>query len=213
MSIKKQLGIIKNELPNNVTLVAVSKNKSNSQVLKAYYEGHRIFGENKVQELLKKQEELPKDIEWHLIGHLQKNKVKHIAPFISLIHSVDSIGLLQEINKRAIQYNRKINCLIQVKIAQEEKKYGFRIDEIEDVLSTSFSFKNLNIIGLMGMSTFTNNSKQIQNEFMKLKQLFDKIKNNQINILSMGMSNDYPIAIKNGSTMVRVGSAIFGNRN
>ena len=213
MSIADQLVSIKSKLPETVTLVGVSKTKPNSDILVAYTAGQRVFGENKVQELVKKQEELPKDIQWHMIGHLQRNKVKFIAPFVALIHGVDNLKLLQEIDKRAAQNNRKIDCLLQVHIAKEDTKFGFEINEVKDALLATSSFKNISIIGLMGMATFTDNNNQIKEEFKNLKTVFDSIKNDTITILSMGMSGDYPLAIEEGSTMVRVGSAIFGHRN
>jgi pyridoxal phosphate enzyme (YggS family) len=213
MSIADQLVDIKNKLPETVTLIAVSKTKPNTSILEAYSEGQRVFGENKVQELVKKQEELPKDIQWHMIGHLQRNKVKFIAPFVALIHGVDNLKLLQEIDKRAAQNNRKIDCLLQVHIAKEDTKFGFGIHEIKEVLLATSSFENISIIGLMGMATFTDDNNQIKEEFKNLKTVFDSIKNDTITILSMGMSGDYPLAIEQGSTMVRVGSAIFGHRN
>jgi len=213
MSIADQLVSIKSKLPETVTLVAVSKTKPNTDILAAYTAGHRVFGENKVQELVKKEEELPKDIQWHMIGHLQRNKVKFIAPFVALIHAVDNLKLLQEIDKRAAQNNRKIDCLLQVHIAKEDTKFGFGIHEITQVLLATSSFENINIVGLMGMATFTDDNNQIKEEFKNLKTVFDSIKNDTITILSMGMSGDYPLAIEQGSTMVRVGSAIFGHRN
>ena len=212
MSIADQLVSIKSKLPETVTLVAVSKTKPNTDILAAYTAGQRVFGENKVQELVKKQEELPKDIQWHMIGHLQRNKVKFIAPFACLIHAGDNLKLLQEIDKRAAQNNRKIDCLLQVHIAKEDTKFGFEINEVKDALLATSSFKNISIVGLMGMATFTDNNNQIKEEFKNLKTIFDSIKNDTITILSMGMSGDYPLAIEQGSTMVRVGSAIFGHR-
>ena len=213
MSIADQLVSIKSKLPETVTLVAVSKTKPNSDILAAYTAGQRVFGENKVQELVKKQEELPKDIQWHMIGHLQRNKVKFIAPFVALIHGVDNLKLLQEIDKRAGQNNRKIDCLLQVHIAKEDTKFGFEINKVKEVLLITSSFKNISIIGLMGMATFTEDNKQIKDEFKNLKDVFDSIKDDKITTLSMGMSGDYPLAIEQGSTMVRIGSAIFGHRN
>lgn len=213
MSIADQLVSIKSKLPKTVTLVAVSKTKPNTDILAAHTAGQRVFGENKVQELVKKQEELPKDIQWHMIGHLQRNKVKFIAPFVTLIHAVDNLKLLQEIDRRAAQNNRKIDCLLQVHIAKEDTKFGFGIHEVKEVLLATSSFKNISIIGLMGMATFTDNNNQIKEEFKNLKTVFDSIKNDNITTLSMGMSGDYPLAIEQGSTMVRVGSAIFGHRN
>jgi len=212
MGIAEKLKTIRKNLKNEVVLVAVSKTKSNADILQAYNSGHRIFGENKVQELIQKKEELPKDIQWHMIGHLQSNKVKYIAPFINLIHGVDSLKLLEEINKRAEQNKRIIDCLLQIHIATESSKFGFGINEIKDVLIAVQKFKNINIKGLMGMATFTNDRTQIRKEFSNLEIVFNQIKTPQINTLSIGMSGDYKIAIENGSTMIRIGSAIFGTR-
>jgi pyridoxal phosphate enzyme (YggS family) len=210
MGVAENLQQLKSNLPKHITLVAVSKTKSNKAILEAYNQGHSTFGENKVQELVKKHEELPKDIHWHMIGHLQRNKVKYIAPFVHLIHAVDSVKLLKEIDKRAKQNNRIIDCLLQVHIAQEDTKFGFGLDEIKDVVKDAEHYKYVNIKGIMGMASFTNNKTQIKNEFAQLEALFNRLKNEQINILSIGMSADYELAICNGSTMVRVGSAIFG---
>ena len=212
MGIAENLKALQNSLTNEVVLVAVSKTKTNADILQAYNSGQRIFGENKVQELVQKQEELPKDIQWHMIGHLQSNKVKYIAPFVSLIHGADSLKLLREINKRAAQNKRIIDCLLQVRIATESSKFGFEINELEATLIAVQKFKNINIKGLMGMATFTNDKTQITKEFSGLKMAFNQIKTPQINILSIGMSGDYQIAIENGSTMIRIGSAIFGAR-
>jgi pyridoxal phosphate enzyme (YggS family) len=220
MSIKENLLQLKNALPKEVTLIAVTKTYPPEIILEAYNAGHKIFGENKVQEMVDKYEELPKDIEWHLIGHLQTNKVKYIAPFVKLIHSVDSLKLLQEINKQALKSNRVIDCLLQIYIAKEETKFGLDFKEAE-VLLSSEEFKKLNnvkIIGLMGMATNTDNKEQIKNEFRSLRIFFESLHKSQIlnpesQILSMGMSSDYSIAITQGSTMLRIGSAIFGNRN
>lgn len=212
MGVVENLQQLKSKLPKQITLVAVSKTKSNKAILEAYSQGHRIFGENKVQELVKKHEDLPKDIQWHMIGHLQSNKVKYIAPFVHLIHGVDSLKLLKEIDKRAKQNNRIIDCLLQVHIAQENTKFGFGLDEIEDVVKDVEQYKYVNIKGMMGMASFTTNKTQIKTEFTQLKTLFDSLKNEQINILSIGMSADYELAICKGSTMIRVGSAIFGAR-
>jgi len=211
MSISDKIQSIKKELPNNVTLVAVSKTKSEEEILEAYNSEHKIFGENKVQELVGKHENLPKDIEWHMIGHLQRNKVKYIASFVSLIHGTDSEKLLQEINKRAKQNNRIINCLLQVHIAEESTKFGFSSSEINDIMIRSAEFKNVNIIGLMGMATFTDNISQIEKEFYSLQQIYKN--HTSFTTLSMGMSGDYKSAIKCGSNMIRLGSVIFGNRN
>ena len=213
MDVKDNLNTILNSIPKDVTLVAVSKTKKNSAILEAYQIGQRIFGENKVQELIKKAKELPKDIHWHMIGHLQTNKVKFIAPFVSLIHGVDSIKLLKEINKRAKQNNRVIDCLLQVHIATESTKFGFEISEVNEAINTANEYQNIKIVGLMGMATFTDNKQQVMQEFSSLKTVFDTVKNKHITTLSMGMSGDYQLAIEQGSSMVRVGSAIFGHRN
>lgn len=213
MSIAKNLISLKRSIPSNITLVAVSKTKPNSDILSAYNSGQKIFGENRVQELVKKQKELPLDIEWHMIGKLQTNKVKYIAPFISLIHSVDSFRLLEEINKRAKQNNRNIDCLLQVHIAKENTKSGFNIYDIQKIIEKSNLFKNITIKGIMAMATFTNNFKLINKEFMKVNKLLQEIKTKELNILSIGMSGDYQIAINNGSNMIRIGSAIFGKRS
>lgn len=213
MSIAKNLISLKSSIPANVTLVAVSKKKPNSDILSAYNSGQKIFGENRVQELVKKQKELPLDIEWHMIGNLQTNKVKYIAPFISLIHSVDSFRLLEEINKRAKQNNRNIDCLLQVHIAKESTKSGFNIDDIQKIIEKSNLFKNITIKGIMAMATFTNNFKLVNKEFIKVNKLLQEIKTKELNILSIGMSGDYKIAINNGSNMIRIGSAIFGKRS
>ena len=213
MSIANNLRAIQNSLPLKLSLVAVSKTKPITAILEAYTAGQRIFGENKALELAEKEEKLPKDIQWHMIGHLQSKKVKYIAPFVSLIHGVDSIKLLQEIDKRAKQNNRIIDCLLQVHIATENTKFGFRIKEVEKVIEASKGFKNITITGLMAMATFTDDSNQINKEFASINQLFKKVKTKELNTLSIGMSGDYKLAINNGSTMVRIGSAIFGHRN
>lgn len=221
MSIADNIKELKKETDfNNVTLVAVSKTKPVEDILEAYHAGQRIFGENMVQELVEKQEQLPKDIEWHLIGHLQTNKVKYIAPFISLIQAVDSLKLLQEINKQALKNNRVIDCLLQIYIADEDTKYGLGYDEaIELLRSAEFAeMKNVRIRGLMGIATNTDNEKQLKEEFYELDTFFDGIKqsffrkDDNFNELSMGMSADYKLAIQQGSTMVRLGSTIFGSR-
>ena len=213
MFITKKLKEIKKKISRNLSLVVVSKTRSNEEILELYKSGQLVFGENKVQELTRKYEELPKDIQWHMIGHLQTNKVRHIAKFISLIHSVDSIKLLYEINKRAFKENRTINCLIQVKIASEKEKFGFEINEIDNVIRISEGLKNTNIMGFMGMATFTSDNELINKEFNNLNKIYKQKKSIKFNTLSMGMSNDYSIAIKNGSTMIRLGSSIFENRN
>ncbi|MEO1486985.1 MAG: YggS family pyridoxal phosphate-dependent enzyme [Bacteroidota bacterium] len=216
MSIKQNLASIKQTLTEGVTLVAVSKTKPNEALLEAYEAGQRVFGENKVQEMVQKWETLPKDIEWHMIGHVQRNKVKYMAPFVSLIHGVDSFRLLKEINKQAEKHDRVIDCLLQMHIAKEETKFGLDDKELEALLTDSeFSnLQNVRIVGLMGMATFTENQAQIQSEFAYLKSKYDWLTKQlpEVNILSMGMSGDYPIAIKEGSTMVRIGSSIFGSR-
>ena len=217
MSIKNKLENISLKIPSEVCLVAVSKTKPISDILEAYEYGQRVFGENKIQELVEKHNKLPKDIEWHMIGHIQRNKVKYMAPFVSLIHSADSYRLIKEINKQGKINNRVINCLLQIKIASEESKFGFTEKEATDFLNSDeyVSFKNIKIVGLMGMATFTDDQRKIDQEFNKLKIFYKKVNrsNSEINVLSMGMSNDYPIAIRNGSTMVRIGSSIFGKRN
>ena len=217
MSIKDNLENINLKISSEVCLVAVSKTKPISDILEAYDCGQRVFGENKIQELVEKHKKLPKDIEWHMIGHIQRNKVKYMAPFISLIHSADSYRLIKEINKQGKINNRVINCLLQIKIASEESKFGFTETEATNFLNSDeyVSFKNIKIVGLMGMATFTEDQKKIDKEFNKLKIFYEKVNrsDSQINILSMGMSDDYPIAIRNGSTMVRIGSSIFGKRN
>ena len=217
MSISKNLNNIKSQLPNHVTLVAVSKTKPVANLMEAYNAGQLIFGENKIQEMTDKWEQMPKDIEWHMIGHVQTNKVKFMAEYVSLIHGVDSLKLLQEINKQAKKYNRVIDCLLQIHIAEEETKFGLDEEELNHIL-TSDDFKsleNIKIVGLMGMATFTENQNQIEKEFNHLKTIFDKLKtqNSELKTLSMGMSGDYQLAISCGSTMVRIGSSIFGTRN
>jgi len=213
MNIADNLRLIQNSLPKQLILVAVSKTKPTSDILEAYTEGQRIFGENKALELAEKAEKLPTNIQWHMIGHLQRNKVKYIAPFVSLIHGVDSLKLLKEINKRAAQNNRVIDCLLQVRIARESTKFGFNSSGISQVILDALIFQNTRIIGLMGMATLTDNTQQIEQEFKSLKTVFNSVKNDNITTLSMGMSGDYELAIRQGSTMVRIGSAIFGNRN
>ena len=213
MSITKNLNHLYRNISNDIVVVAVSKTKPNEDILEAYNSGHKSFGENKVQELIEKHNALPKDIEWHFIGHLQRNKVKNIIKFIHLIHSVDSYKLLNEINKRAENENRVVDCLIQVKIASEENKYGFNIGEIDDVINFCKNLNHINVKGFMGMSTLTNDNNIINNEFSKLQNIFNNYKSKTLNILSMGMSNDYNLAIENGSNMIRLGSIIFGKRN
>ncbi|MAR39791.1 MAG: YggS family pyridoxal phosphate-dependent enzyme [Flavobacteriales bacterium] len=211
MSISEKIQKIKKELPTGVDLVAVSKTQSHSKIKEAYDSGHKVFGENKVQELTEKYEKLPKNIRWHMIGHLQKNKVKYIAPFVDLIHAVDSEKLLKEIDKRAQQNNRIIDCLLQIHIAAESTKFGLSENEANEILLRKEEYKNVNIRGLMGMATFTNNNNKIKEEFDFLSSIFKKY--DYFNTLSMGMSGDYKIAINCGSTMVRIGSTIFGARN
>ena len=226
MSIAENILEFKGKLPPNVLLVAVSKTKPNEDLLEAYRAGQRVFGENKIQELIKKYDELPKDISWHFIGHLQTNKVKYLVPFVDLIHAVDSLKLLETINKEAKKINRKISCLLQLYIADEDTKFGLDFEELRTILSSEF-YKELQtdqnagvqIAGLMGMATYTDDNEQINSEFAYLKNCFDKLKleffNDDDNFkeLSMGMSGDYEIAINQGSTMVRIGSTIFGERN
>ena len=216
-TIAENLQRIQQSIPEEVTLVAVSKTKPISDLQEAYDAGQRIFGENKIQEMVEKYDTLPKDIKWHMIGHLQSNKVKYMAHFVDLIHGVDKFSTLKEINKQAKKHDRDINCLLQAKIAKEETKFGFSFDEIESVLSSEeiSALKNIKIIGFMGMATFTDNQEQLEEEFSLLKSFFDKLKiqNSSLKTLSMGMSGDFPLAISNGSTMIRVGSSIFGNRN
>jgi pyridoxal phosphate enzyme (YggS family) len=220
MSVSENISKIISHIPNNVLLVAVSKTKPNDLVLEAYNAGQKDFGENYVQELVDKYQTLPKDIKWHFIGHLQSNKVKYLAPFVHMIHSVDSFNLLKEINKQAEKNNRIIDCLLQIYIAQEETKFGF--DEIDCMaLLQSYEFqnlKNIRICGLMGMASNTENTNQVAKEFQSIKKLFDKLAlsnlvPSEFKYLSIGMSGDYDLAIKNGSTLIRVGSSIFGERN
>jgi len=220
MSIKDNLKNIKSTLPKYVTLVAVSKTKPISDLFEAYNAGQRVFGENKIQEMAAKFEALPKDIAWHMIGHVQKNKVKYMAPFVSLIHGVENLKLLEEINKQALKHDRIIDCLLQIKIASEDSKFGMTPEDASILLqSKDFSeLKNIRVIGLMGMATFTEDEDQIKEEFQLLKQTFDTLKplesfNFKPEIISMGMSGDYQLAIDCGSTMIRVGSSIFGERN
>ena len=219
--INENLATIKKSIPSHVTLVAVSKTKPNELIEEAYSSGQRIFGENKAQELKNKAEVLPKDIEWHFIGHLQRNKVKYIAPYASLIHSIDSKKLLIEVNKQALKNNRIIDCLLQFHIAMEESKFGLSLEEGQELLTSNefSSLKNIKIVGVMGMASFINNEEQVRNEFIRLKNIFTQLNNGffkqtaTFKTISMGMSGDYKIAIEEGSTMIRVGSAIFGIRN
>lgn len=217
MSISTNIEAIKKTLPANVTLVAVSKTKPVNAILEAYESGQLIFGENKIQEMVGKWDELPKDIEWHMIGHVQRNKVKYMAQFVSMIHGVDSFKLLKEIDKQAKKHNRIIKCLLQIHIAQETTKFGLNLEELKEILdSDEFQdLKNIEVVGLMGMATFTSDKEQVREEFSNLKKIFDSTKKTrpEFEILSMGMSGDYELAIDEGSTMVRIGSSIFGERN
>ena len=216
MSIKENLNQIQATIPSHVTLVAVSKTKPVEDLQEAYDAGMRDFGENKIQEMCDKYEVLPKDIRWHMIGHVQTNKVKYMAPFVHLIHGVDSLKLLVEINKQAEKNNRVIDVLLQVFIADEETKFGLDATELNEILSNEIQkLPNVSVVGLMGMATFTDDENQIREEFKTLKQLFDQHQANHSNlkIISMGMSGDYQMAIEEGSTMVRIGSSIFGHRN
>lgn len=220
MSIKNNLQFFLQNLPPDCQLIAVSKTKPVEAIQEAYDAGQRVFGENKVQELVPKYEALPKDIQWHLIGHLQSNKVKYIAPFVHLIHSIDSFKLLEEVNKQAVKAERTIACLLQLHIAEEETKFGFSEDEVTDLLASAALQKlaNIQIAGLMGMATFTEDLEQIRREFRGLRGLYERLKasslppNVMMRHLSMGMSSDYRIALEEGSTMIRVGTAIFGDR-
>ncbi len=221
MSITSNLNSIRALLPDYVKLIAVSKTHPVSVIMEAYRAGHKVFGENRVQELLAKYNDMPKDIEWHLIGHLQTNKVKYIAPFVSLVHSVDSLKLLSVINKEAQKCDRVIDCLLQVYIASEETKFGLSADELHELLQSPEldQLQNVRICGLMGMATFTDNLQQVRTEFRFLKNLFEGVKQKYFQgkpwfkELSMGMSSDYQIAVEEGSTMVRIGSNIFGHRS
>jgi pyridoxal phosphate enzyme (YggS family) len=219
MSIQENLKKIQENIPNSTNLVAVSKTKPLEDLKAAYDAGQRDFGENKVQELQAKAPAMPKDVRWHMIGHMQRNKVKYIAPFVYLIHAVDSWKLAQEINKQAKKNNRTINCLIQFHIAEEESKFGFSFDEfIEEQKTNNFnSLDNVNFIGVMGMATYTDNQEQVRKEFKQLKNIFETLKLEyqfkNFSEISMGMSQDYQLAIEEGSTIVRVGSSIFGARN
>ncbi|MCK0109198.1 YggS family pyridoxal phosphate-dependent enzyme [Flavobacteriaceae bacterium S0825] len=220
MSISTNLNNIKSQLPEHVTLVAVSKTKPVSDLMEAYTAGQRIFGENKIQEMVEKYELMPKDIEWHMIGHVQRNKVKYMASFVALIHGVDNFKLLKEINKQALKHNRVINCLLQIKIASEDSKFGMTAQNAKEIFNSEefTELKNIKVIGLMGMATFTDNENQLKKEFNLLTQIFNSLKgistkNCELETISMGMSGDYKLAVDCGSTMVRVGSSIFGMRN
>lgn len=219
MSIQSNLNEIKASLPAHVTLVAVSKTKPVPDLMEAYNAGQRIFGENKIQEMAGKYEEMPKDIQWHMIGHVQTNKVKYMAPFVSLVHGIDSLKLLAEINKQAKKNNRVIDCLLQMHIAEEETKFGMDESELNELLASDEfrAMENIKVTGLMGMATFTEDENQIRKEFTHLKSIFDSLNglstvNCELSTISMGMSGDYNIAIECGSTMVRIGSSIFGHR-
>lgn len=217
MSISENIKKYQGSLPKNTTLVAVSKTKPVSSLLEAYDAGQRVFGENKIQEMASKWEEMPKDIQWHMIGHVQTNKVKYMAPFVDLIHTVDSLKLLREINKQAAKHDRVINCLLQIKIAEEEHKFGLDHQDALLLLAKDIqaTLPHVSIVGLMGMASFTDNKTQIETEFKKLSTLHQKFikQHPQLTVLSMGMSSDYTLALDHGSTMVRIGSSIFGARN
>ncbi|WKK64673.1 YggS family pyridoxal phosphate-dependent enzyme [Lutimonas zeaxanthinifaciens] len=217
MFVKENLKNFKETLPDHVILVAVSKTKPISDIQDAYEAGHRIFGENKIQEMVNKYEALPKDIEWHMIGHLQRNKVKYMAHFVSLIHGVDSLKTLKEIDKQAKKHDRVINCLLQAKIAKEETKFGLSFEDVENILKSDelSDLTHVKVKGLMGMASFSSDQQIVSGEFKNLKSLFDQLNKDghQLQILSMGMSGDYKLAIAQGSNMIRVGSAIFGPRN
>ena len=215
MNIKKQISIINKEIKDKAELIAVSKTRSIEDINEAYKQGQKKFGENRVQEIVDKFNKLPKDIEWHMIGHLQKNKVKYISEFISLIHSLDRLSLANEIDKNGKKHDKSIDCLIQIKISKEESKFGLNIDELHSFYNEVKMFKNINIRGLMGMATFTNDKMLINDEFQEMGRLFKKMKaiDSNFKILSIGMSDDYLIGIQNGSNMIRVGSKIFGKRN
>jgi len=216
MSINNNLQDIYSSLPKEVTLVAVSKTKPINELMEAYNAGQRIFGENKIQEMTSKWESMPKDIEWHMIGNIQRNKVKYMASFVSLIHGVDRFKLLKEINKEAEKHNRVIDCLLQIKIASEDSKFGMTQEEALALFSSEelLALQNVRVKGFMGMATFTDDTNLLSEEFQTLKTFFDQVKTEQnLSILSMGMSGDYKLAIEHGSTMVRIGSSIFGSRN
>ena len=215
MSIKNQISIINNEIKDKADLIAVSKTRSVEQINEAYNQGQKKFGENRVNEIVEKYNNLPKDIEWHMIGHLQKNKVKHISKFISLIHSLDRLSLAKEIDKNARKENRSIDCLIQIKISNDESKYGLNPEQLDSFYADLKEFENINTIGLMAMATFTKDQNLIADEFKKMENLFKEMKtiDSNFKILSIGMSDDYQLAINNGSNMIRVGSKIFGQRN
>ena len=215
MSIKNRISIINNEIKDKADLIAVSKTRSVEQIIEAYSHGQKKFGENRVHEIVEKYNNLPKDIEWHMIGHLQKNKVKHISKFISLIHSLDRLSLAKEIDKNGRKDNRSIDCLIQIKISNDESKYGLNPEQLDSFYADLKEFENINIIGLMAMATYTKDQSLIADEFKKMEKLFKEMKtiDSNFKILSIGMSDDYQLAINNGSNMIRVGSKIFGQRN
>ena len=215
MSIKNQISIINNEIKDKADLIAVSKTRSVEQIIEAYNQGQKKFGENRVHEIVEKYNNLPKDIEWHMIGHLQKNKVKHISKFISLIHSLDRLSLAKEIDKNGRKDNRSIDCLIQIKISNDESKYGLNPEQLDSFYTDLKEFENINTIGLMAMATYTKDQSLIADEFKKMEKLFKEMKtiDSNFKILSIGMSDDYQLAINNGSNMIRVGSKIFGQRN
>ncbi len=221
MSIAENLKSVKQDLPKHVDLVAISKTKPNEAIMEAYEAGQKVFGENRVQELTQKHEELPKNIKWHMVGHLQSNKVKYIAPFVHLIHGVDKPKLIKEIDKQAKKHDRVIDVLLQFHIAEEETKFGFNYEEAEEMLSNPKfkEYENVRVCGVMGMATFTDDEEQIRKEFKQLAQFFQQLKNNYFKNseyfkeISMGMTNDYKIAIEEGATLVRIGSLIFGKRN
>ena len=215
MSIKNQISIINNEIKDKADLIAVSKTRSVEQIIEAYSHGQKKFGENRVHEIVEKYNNLPKDIEWHMIGHLQKNKVKHISKFISLIHSLDRLSLAKEIDKNGRKDNRSIDCLIQIKISNDESKYGLNPEQLDSFYADLKEFENINIIGLMAMATYSKDQSLIADEFKKMEKLFKEMKtiDSNFKILSIGMSDDYQLAINNGSNMIRVGSKIFGQRN
>lgn len=220
MTISENLKKIRSVLPEHITLVAVSKTKSVQDIMEAYQAGQRIFGENKIQEMTAKWQQLPKDIQWHMIGHVQRNKVKYMAEYVSLIHSIDSLKLLKEVEKQAAKQQRTLHCLLQIHIAEEDTKHGMTGEEAAALLTSEIfkAMKHITIVGLMGMATFTNEAHQIEKEFLHLKSVYDDLKsishkNCNLSVLSMGMSDDYKIAIACGSTMVRMGSSIFGKRN
>lgn len=217
MDIKQNVREFKNEIPEDVTLVAISKTKPVEDLLEAYDTPIRHFGENKIQEMTEKYKQLPNDIKWHMVGHVQRNKVKYMAPFVHLVHAVDSLKLLKEINKEAKKFSRTIDCLLQIKIAEEDSKYGISSEDAEEILNSDKfkEFENVKVKGLMGMATFTDDKEQVKKEFQHLKSVFDdfKEKYSEITILSMGMSGDYKIALECGSNMLRIGSSLFGARD